>query len=149
LNEYEYNTEFAGRNWNAGEIVEIVLRKKDGSLSVLDSLRTPIELVLMCLMQSLVQLVDLCYVSRSTSFSLSPSSHPSLLPPQLAHIHHMNHAHEFKALDLKLRQEVTFLRLNKYFGDGFWSAGHSLVHESMEDGHRGFDEDGDEHRWLW
>lgn len=25
-----YNTEFAGRNWNAGEVVELVLRKKDG-----------------------------------------------------------------------------------------------------------------------
>ncbi|GAA5827946.1 hypothetical protein JCM5353_007753 [Sporobolomyces roseus] len=31
LVEYEPNPEFAGRNWNAGEIIEIVLRRRDGS----------------------------------------------------------------------------------------------------------------------
>ncbi|PLW58790.1 hypothetical protein PCANC_00335 [Puccinia coronata f. sp. avenae] len=30
FNEYEWNSEFAGRNWNGGEIIELVLRKKDG-----------------------------------------------------------------------------------------------------------------------
>ncbi|KDN45656.1 hypothetical protein RSAG8_04740, partial [Rhizoctonia solani AG-8 WAC10335] len=29
--EYEYNTVFLGRNWNAGEAIEIVLRRSDGS----------------------------------------------------------------------------------------------------------------------
>ncbi|KAH7341715.1 WLM domain-containing protein [Rhizoctonia solani] len=29
--EYEYNTVFLGRNWNAGETIEIVLRRSDGS----------------------------------------------------------------------------------------------------------------------
>ncbi|KIJ70022.1 hypothetical protein HYDPIDRAFT_79182 [Hydnomerulius pinastri MD-312] len=32
LEEYEYNRVFAGRNWNAGETVELVLRTADGSL---------------------------------------------------------------------------------------------------------------------
>ncbi|KAA1129001.1 hypothetical protein PGTUg99_021677 [Puccinia graminis f. sp. tritici] len=31
FNEYEWNSEFAGRNWNGGEIIELVLRRKDGS----------------------------------------------------------------------------------------------------------------------
>ncbi|KAH9959631.1 WLM-domain-containing protein [Russula dissimulans] len=31
LEEYEYNTVFAGRNWNNGETVELVLRRRDGS----------------------------------------------------------------------------------------------------------------------
>ncbi|CAE6509960.1 unnamed protein product [Rhizoctonia solani] len=29
--EYEYNTVFLGRNWNAGETIEIVLRRSDGN----------------------------------------------------------------------------------------------------------------------
>ncbi|KAF9790468.1 WLM-domain-containing protein [Thelephora terrestris] len=29
--EYEWNTVFAGRNWNAGESIELVLRRRDGS----------------------------------------------------------------------------------------------------------------------
>ncbi|KAF9648831.1 WLM-domain-containing protein [Thelephora ganbajun] len=29
--EYEWNTVFAGRNWNAGETIELVLRRADGS----------------------------------------------------------------------------------------------------------------------
>ncbi|GAA5827308.1 hypothetical protein JCM3770_004482, partial [Rhodotorula araucariae] len=33
LVEHEWNPTFAGRNWNAGEIVEIVLRRKDGSFA--------------------------------------------------------------------------------------------------------------------
>ena len=32
LTEYEHNKEFAGRNWNAGEIIELVLRRPDHSL---------------------------------------------------------------------------------------------------------------------
>ncbi|KAE9407704.1 WLM-domain-containing protein [Gymnopus androsaceus JB14] len=31
LEEYEYNTVFAGRNWEAGETIELVLRRPDGS----------------------------------------------------------------------------------------------------------------------
>ncbi|KNZ43944.1 hypothetical protein VP01_968g2 [Puccinia sorghi] len=38
LNEYEWNPEFAGRNvcdiWNGGEIIELVLRRRDGSFLV-------------------------------------------------------------------------------------------------------------------
>ncbi|KAI9512026.1 WLM-domain-containing protein [Russula earlei] len=30
LEEYEYNNVFAGRNWNSGETVELVLRRRDG-----------------------------------------------------------------------------------------------------------------------
>lgn len=31
LEEYEWNREFAGRNWNNGEVVELVLTTKDGA----------------------------------------------------------------------------------------------------------------------
>ncbi|MBW0468724.1 hypothetical protein O181_008439 [Austropuccinia psidii MF-1] len=30
FNEYRWNSEFAGRNWNGGEIIELVLRRRDG-----------------------------------------------------------------------------------------------------------------------
>ncbi|GAA5976494.1 hypothetical protein JCM11641_001320 [Rhodosporidiobolus odoratus] len=33
LVEHEWNPVFAGRNWNAGEVVEIVLRRRDGSFA--------------------------------------------------------------------------------------------------------------------
>ncbi|KAH9058358.1 WLM-domain-containing protein [Lactarius vividus] len=33
LEEYEYNDVFAGRNWNNGETVELVLRRRDGSFT--------------------------------------------------------------------------------------------------------------------
>ncbi|TDL25486.1 WLM-domain-containing protein [Rickenella mellea] len=33
--EYEYNRVFAGRNWNAGEVVELVLRRADGTFETL------------------------------------------------------------------------------------------------------------------
>lgn len=35
LEEFEWNREFAGRNWNNGEIVELVLRRQDGSFAPL------------------------------------------------------------------------------------------------------------------
>lgn len=31
LEEYPYNRVFAGRNWNAGEVVELVLRRTNGT----------------------------------------------------------------------------------------------------------------------
>ncbi|TKY89727.1 hypothetical protein EX895_001512 [Sporisorium graminicola] len=35
LEEFEWNREFAGRNWNNGETVELVLRRQDGSFAPL------------------------------------------------------------------------------------------------------------------
>lgn len=35
LEEYEWNREFAGRNWNNGETVELILRRRDGSFAPL------------------------------------------------------------------------------------------------------------------
>ncbi|CDR99721.1 uncharacterized protein SPSC_05284 [Sporisorium scitamineum] len=35
LEEFEWNCEFAGRNWNNGETVELVLRRQDGSFAPL------------------------------------------------------------------------------------------------------------------
>lgn len=35
LEEFEWNREFAGRNWNNGETVELVLRRRDGSFAPL------------------------------------------------------------------------------------------------------------------
>ncbi|KZT39101.1 WLM-domain-containing protein [Sistotremastrum suecicum HHB10207 ss-3] len=36
--EYEYNNVFAGRNWNAGEVVELVLRRADGTFYTIPTL---------------------------------------------------------------------------------------------------------------
>ena len=99
--------------------------------------------------QSFVQLAHLCHVSRGTS-PTSPSPSPSASNAlQLAHIHHMNHGSDFKALDAKLRIEVTALRHRGYFGDGTWSGGKRLVGIEDEPADRPFDEDGEEHRWVW
>ena len=35
LEEFQWNREFAGRNWNNGETVELVLRRQDGSFAPL------------------------------------------------------------------------------------------------------------------
>ena len=83
LTEYEHNREFAGRNWNAGEIIELVLRRPDHSLYVPPScdVRTPV-----------VRLTPRLHSPRSAPylFVLSVMCH------ELAHIEQMNHSPEFR-----------------------------------------------------
>jgi hypothetical protein len=35
LTEHEYNNQFLGRNWNAGEVVELVLRDSRGTTFIM------------------------------------------------------------------------------------------------------------------
>ncbi|KAG8707837.1 hypothetical protein FRC11_007095 [Ceratobasidium sp. 423] len=105
--EYEYNTVFLGRNWNAGETIgrfkfvaqtnkdqcesfpEIVLRRSNGSFHNI---------------QHLIQVV--CH--------------------ELAHIKHMNHLAGFQQLNAQLCREVAALRAKGYYGDGMYSSGTRL-----------------------
>ncbi|GAA5862523.1 hypothetical protein JCM3774_001047 [Rhodotorula dairenensis] len=95
LVEYEWNPTFAGRNWNAGEVVEIVLRRRDGSFAPYQFL-----LYVMC--------------------------------HELAHIREMNHSWAFQKVNSQLRASLAKLRAQRYYGDGFWSAGRSLVYPTAD-----------------
>ncbi|BGO89913.1 hypothetical protein NBRC10512_003752 [Rhodotorula toruloides] len=95
LVEHEWNPTFAGRNWNAGEVIEIVLRRRDGSFAPYQFL-----LYVMC--------------------------------HELAHIREMNHSWSFQKVNKQIRAAVSQLRAQKYYGDGFWSSGRSLVYPDAE-----------------
>ncbi|BGP30398.1 hypothetical protein JCM10296v2_002152 [Rhodotorula toruloides] len=95
LAEHEWNPTFAGRNWNAGEVIEIVLRRRDGSFAPYQFL-----LYVMC--------------------------------HELAHIREMNHSWSFQKVNKQIRAAVSQLRAQKYYGDGFWSSGRSLVYPDAE-----------------
>ncbi|EPQ31430.1 uncharacterized protein PFL1_00765 [Pseudozyma flocculosa PF-1] len=55
LEEFEWNREFAGRNWNAGENVELVLRRQDGSFA-------PLQWVLMVFCHELAHIKHMNHV---------------------------------------------------------------------------------------
>ncbi|BGP23103.1 WLM domain containing protein [Rhodotorula toruloides] len=95
LIEHEWNPTFAGRNWNAGEIIEIVLRRRDGSFAPYQFL-----LYVMC--------------------------------HELAHIREMNHSWSFQKVNKQIRAAVSQLRAQKYYGDGFWSSGRSLIYPDAD-----------------
>ncbi|KAK4051344.1 hypothetical protein OIV83_002828 [Microbotryomycetes sp. JL201] len=95
LVEAEWNPQFAGRNWNAGEVVEIVLRRPDGSFA-------PWKFILM------------------------------VMAHECAHIKEMNHSSAFQKVNIQLRKHVDELRSRGYYGDGFWSSGHSLRYGDIE-----------------
>ncbi|BGO98013.1 hypothetical protein JCM10021v2_001671 [Rhodotorula toruloides] len=95
LVEHEWNPTFAGRNWNAGEVIEIVLRRRDGSFAPYQFL-----LYVMC--------------------------------HELAHIREMNHSWSFQKVNKQIRAAVSQLRAQKYYGDGFWSSGRSLVYPDAD-----------------
>ncbi|KAI5475095.1 Major Facilitator Superfamily protein [Pseudohyphozyma bogoriensis] len=78
LTEHEWNREFAGRNWNGGEIAPY-------------------------------------------DFLLRVMAH------ELAHCGHMNHGADFQKLNREILKDVFAQRKKGDLGDGFWSAGRSLV----------------------
>lgn len=94
LNEYEYNTEFAGRNWNAGEVIELVLRNKDGSWF-------------------------------HEVWILQVMLH------ELSHITNMHHGKTFWATLTKYKKDMKVLLESGYTGEGFYSHGRSLLHETL------------------
>ncbi|KAM0789283.1 hypothetical protein ACM66B_000123 [Microbotryomycetes sp. NB124-2] len=95
LVEAEWNPQYAGRNWNAGEVVEIVLRRPDKSFA-------PWKFILM------------------------------VMAHECAHIKEMNHSNAFQKVNAELRKHVHELRGRGYYGDGFWSSGHSLKYGEIE-----------------
>ncbi|PWN53199.1 WLM-domain-containing protein [Violaceomyces palustris] len=55
LEEFEWNREFAGRNWNAGETIELVLRRQDGSFA-------PLQWVLMVFCHELAHIKHMNHI---------------------------------------------------------------------------------------
>ncbi|CEQ42225.1 SPOSA6832_04023, partial [Sporobolomyces salmonicolor] len=112
LVEYEHNREFAGRNWNAGEVIEIVLRRRDGSF-------VPYNFLLHVMCHEVSFPLPLPLEKRVTDA-------PALFALQLAHIKEMNHSRAFQSVNNQLRTALSGLRSRGYYGDGFWSSGRSL-----------------------
>lgn len=106
LEEYEYNTVFAGRNWNAGATIELVLRRPDHTLSVL-----PLLLALPLT------------PSRNSipyKFIIMVMSH------ELAHIKQMNHSSKFDKVNNFILTTVTSLMRSGFTGVGFWGKGKTM-----------------------
>ncbi|THH30030.1 hypothetical protein EUX98_g4159 [Antrodiella citrinella] len=110
--EYKYNKVFAGRNWNNGEVVEIVLRGPTGAYY-----------------SSRWLLSTLCHELAHIKVCVFSSSDTDVF--QLAYNQHMNHGPEFQALWSQLRKEVKELQSKGYYGDGYWSSGTRLADSAV------------------
>lgn len=51
---------------------------------------------------------------------------------ELAHIREMNHSWSFQKVNKQIRAAVAQLRAQRYYGDGFWSSGRSLVYPDAD-----------------
>ncbi|ETW83060.1 hypothetical protein HETIRDRAFT_450748 [Heterobasidion irregulare TC 32-1] len=109
LEEYEHNSVFAGRNWESGEVVELVLRRPDSTFQP-----TPWLMSTLC-----HELAHIKVGSRPLSV------HPSIADTKSTK--HMNHGPAFQALWSRLRTEVRALQQKGYYGDGYWSSGTRLA----------------------
>ncbi|KAG5644381.1 hypothetical protein DXG03_008609 [Asterophora parasitica] len=113
LEEYEHNNVFAGRNWNAGETVELVLRRPDRTF-----------------MPTFWLMSTLCH--ELAHIKVSHSSQYSGMPLNVAQ--HMNHGLGFQALWKRLNAEVRALQDKGYYGDGYWSSGTRLADSARVSG---------------
>ncbi|RMZ89501.1 hypothetical protein DV736_g3279, partial [Chaetothyriales sp. CBS 134916] len=104
LEEFEPNSEFMGRNFNAGECIQLVLQRKnttkDRNEREADDVAAP-----MWLPFEVVQMV---------------------MMHELAHNLHMNHAKPFWETRNLFATELKALWARGYTGDGFWSGGQAL-----------------------
>ncbi|KAH9068318.1 WLM-domain-containing protein [Lactarius deliciosus] len=123
LEEYEHNDVFAGRNWNNGETVELVLRRRDGSF-------TSTSWLMGTLCHELAHIkVDIFCSLRISSLGLR------------RHTQHMDHGPGFQALWNLLRKEVVALQARGYYGDGMWSSGTRLADSAVIAGQEALDDD--------
>ncbi|RMZ82322.1 hypothetical protein DV738_g1748, partial [Chaetothyriales sp. CBS 135597] len=107
LEEYEPNSEFMGRNFNAGECIQLVLRRRgrgrkdrdqdqDQAATAAAAGWLPFEVVQMVMMH------------------------------ELAHNVHMNHSKAFWATRDVFAAEMKALWARRYTGEGFWGGGRVL-----------------------
>lgn len=128
LEEYEPNREFLGRNFNAGEVIQLVLRRR----------RTPSR--------------EHARTGVHTGGSAAPApSEPQWLPfrslvlvmlHELAHCVHMHHRAAFWQVREQYTAEMRALWARRYTGEGLWGQGRALGSAEELEGPRVGLEDG-------
>ncbi|CUS12846.1 unnamed protein product [Tuber aestivum] len=93
LDEFPATMEFWGRNFNAGEVIQLVLK------------------------------------NPNTGAWLPFSFVQRVMIHELAHIKQMNHSRFFWSVNNKFSAQLRVLRAKGYTGEGFWSAGRTLLSE--------------------
>ncbi|CAZ79482.1 unnamed protein product [Tuber melanosporum] len=93
LDEFPATMEFWGRNFNAGEVIQLVLK------------------------------------NPNTGAWLPFSFVQRVMIHELAHIKQMNHSRSFWSVNSKFSTQLQVLRAKGYTGEGFWSAGRTLLSE--------------------
>ncbi|KAK0731585.1 hypothetical protein B0H67DRAFT_597435 [Lasiosphaeris hirsuta] len=107
LEEFPFNNEFVGRNFNAGEVVQLVLKARSGHW-------LPFNYVQMVMMHE--------FVPRSL-----PPQHPELTHPGLAHCTQMNHSRAFWAVRNQYADQMRVLWARGFTGEGLWGRGAHLA----------------------
>lgn len=105
LEEYEPNPEFVGRNFNAGEVVQLVLKARSGHW-------LPFNYVQMVMMHESV-----CHNQET------PSSCTLTFCRRLAHCKQMNHSRAFWAVRNQYAEQMRALWERGYTGEGLWGRG--------------------------
>ncbi|BEI99116.1 hypothetical protein CcaverHIS631_0401590 [Cutaneotrichosporon cavernicola] len=100
LEEAAYNGVFAGRNWNHGQTVELVLRRPNGQFY-------PLSYMLSVMAHEMAH-ITVCSSGDGVD------------------IKHMNHGPEFKKLNAAISKDIADLQAQRHYGDGFWSDGKRL-----------------------
>ncbi|KAI9673969.1 MAG: hypothetical protein M1817_002175 [Caeruleum heppii] len=110
LEEYAPNPEFLGRNFNAGEVVQLVLRSRSSS-SQQDKGQTAVHVS-----------------DDDPGGSFLPFRHVQMVfIHELAHCLEMNHSKAFWAVRNRFAEELKDLWAKGYTGEGLWSKGRSLT----------------------
>ena len=128
LEEAKWNGVFAGRNWNAGEVIEIVLRRPNGSFAPLRWLVRQIQ--------------ALSFVDYAPSFRFDQNfdnrcSQIYVMAHELAHCKHMNHGPSFQKTDVAFLKAVLASIAAGFTGVGYWGKGNTIagdVYEPLIDG---------------
>ena len=115
LEEYEPNPEFVGRNFNAGEVIQLVLKARSGHW-------LPFNYVQMVMMHELV------LATRQQPVS------PVILTchGRLAHCKQMNHSRAFWAVRNQYAEQMKVLWNRGFTGEGLWGRGALLATGEFE-----------------
>lgn len=108
LEEYEPNPEFVGRNFNAGEVIQLVLKTRSGHW-------LPFSYVQMVMMHELV-IIKACR-------ELAPCMTLTIPYARLAHCKQMNHSRAFWAVRNQYAEQMRALWSRGYTGEGLWGRG--------------------------
>ncbi|CRK11260.1 hypothetical protein BN1723_009342 [Verticillium longisporum] len=128
LEEYEPNREFVGRNFNAGEVIQLVLKTRAGRW-------LPFEYVQMVMMHELAHCKQM---NHSRAFWAVRNAYADsmralwsyvqmVMMHELAHCKQMNHSRAFWAVRNAYADSMRALWSRGYTGDGLWGRGTLLA----------------------